>query len=369
MARQRHKWNPVCDPPRDLFRPVRVDRAGVTGPTRSQARGPEWRHVARGWYVPSYVDPDLPEQRVVEAAVLLPAGAAMTGWASARMQGATFLDGLLPDGRTQVAVPFAIPMETNPRHRDGVKCLRSPLEPSDITVFQGVPCTIPERAAFDAMRSASDVREAVVALEMMIAALLTSIRRMRRYVDARTGWRGIEKARAALALADEHSRSPNETRMRLIWILDAGFPRPLVNKHVWDLSGKLLGIADLLDLEAGVVGEFDGADHRGARRQSNDEDRAAGFRRNELEMFRVTGVDIPDRDKVVGRMADARARAKWLPADRRRWTITPPPGWEPILTVDEILDEPDAVRAERERWEREREQVEAELLAEHGRLS
>ena len=369
MARTRHKWDPICDPPRDLFHPVRIDPAGVTGPTRAQARGPEWRLVARGWYVPSYVDPDLPEQRIVEAAVLLPEGAALTGWASARLQGATFLDGLMPDGRTKMPVPFAVPLAANPRRHDGIEYLRSPLDPSEIVLCQGVPCTGPERAAFDAMRTAPDLREAVVALEMMIAALLTSIRRVRRYVDARAGWRGVERLRTALDLADEHSRSPNETRMRLIWVLDARLPKPLVNQHVWDLSGKLLGIADLLDPDAGVVGEFDGADHRGARRQSKDEDRAAGFRRHRLEVFRVTGADIPDRDKVVSRMAEARARATWLPVARRRWTIAPPPGWDPIQTVDEVLDERDAVRAERERWEREREQVEADLLAEHGRLS
>lgn len=325
--------------------------------------------VARGWYVPSYVDPHLPEQRIVEAAVLLPPQSAITGWASARLHGATFLDGRMPDGRTELPVPMAVPPPRNGRRRDGVDFLRSRLRPDEVVMRQDVRCTNPERAAFDAMRTASDVREATVSLDMIMAAELTSIRRVRLYVEDKEGWEGVEKARDALDLADEHSRSSNETRMRLIWVLDAHFPRPLVNRHIWDLSGNLLGIADLLDLEAGVVGEFDGADHRRARRHSKDEDRADVFRRHQLEMFRVTGPDIPDRRKVVARMQAARARAKWLPTGRRPWTITPPPRWEPIPSLDDLLDERDAVQAERERWETERAQVEAELRAQHGRLS
>lgn len=370
MAPGRHKWNPICDPPRGVFRPVRIDPAGVTGPTRAQARGREWRQVWPGWYVPSYVDPTVPEQRILEAAVLLPPDSAVTGWASARLHGATFLDGLLPDGQTELPVPMAVPPPRNARRRDSVRLLRSALPPSEIVVCQGVRCTIPERAAFDAMRTAPDVREATVCLDMMMAAELTSTSRVRAYVEDRDGWEGVEQARGALDLADEHSRSPNETRMGLIWVLDALFPRPLMNRQVWDRSGRLLGIADLLDPEAGVVGEFDGADHRGARRHSKDEDRAADFRNHRLEMFRVTGPDIPDRAKVVARMRYARSRALWLPADRRPWTITPPPGWEPIPTLDERLDVRDFLRAERERWEGgEQARVEAELRAERGRLS
>lgn len=61
--------------------------------------------------------------------------------------------------------------------------------------------------------------------------------------------------------------------MRLIWVLDAILPPPSVNSPIYDLTGRLLGIADLLDLQAGVVGEFDGAEHRGARRHTEVDQR------------------------------------------------------------------------------------------------
>lgn len=355
MARARHRWDPICDPPAGLVRPVHTDPTGRTGPTPAQARGPRWRGVGLGWYVPSNGVPDLPEQRVLEAAVLVPANGAVTGWGSARLSGATFLDGFEPDLVTRMPVPLAVPPSCNPRRREGVRFLRSPLALTEIVIRQGVRCVRPERAAFDAMRTAKDEREATVVIDMMAAAEQTSARRVGAYADLRPGWAGAPLVRAALDLAEENSRSPNETRMRLIWMLDARLPRPCINQPVWDLSGKLLGIADLLDEEAGLVGEFDGADHRGARRQSKDEDRAGGFRDHGLEIFRVTGPDIWAPHRVVARMLAARNRARFLPPGQRTWTTVPPPDWDPELTLDQLLDERDALRADDERWEAERE--------------
>lgn len=58
-----------------------------------------------------------------------------------------------------------------------------------------------------------------------------------------------------MALASEHSRSPNETRTRLIYLLDAGLPTPLVSCPIRDRAGRLLGIADLFDPVAGLAVE------------------------------------------------------------------------------------------------------------------
>ena len=118
-----------------------------------------------------------------------------------------------------------------------------------------------------------------------------------------------------------------------------------MNQHVWDLHGRLLGIADLLDPVAGLVGEYDGADHRGAVRHSQDVDREARFRDVGLELFRVTGPDLRHPGRVVGRMQRARDRAAFLPEGKRAWTTVPPPGWEAATSLDDVLDERDA-RAE-----------------------
>jgi hypothetical protein len=191
------------------------------------------------------------------------------------------------------------------------------------------------------MRWATDLREAVVDMDMMAAARVISIRRMTVYLQQHQGWEGVQQVGAALKLASELSRSPNETRVRLIWVLDARLPPPLVNRPVFSLAGQLLGIADLLDVEAGVAGEFDGADHRSARRHSSDVGREDRFRRHGLEVFRVTGPDIPHVPRVVDRMHGARSRAKWLPPAARQWTIEPPPRWRRESSLDELLDHND----------------------------
>jgi hypothetical protein len=94
-------------------------------------------------------------------------------------------------------------------------------------------------------------------MDMAAAALITSIRRMRAHLPSRRGWNGHPQVEAALDLASEKTRSPNETRTRLLWVVRAGLPGPLVNREVFARSGRLLGIADLLDLDAGVAGEYD----------------------------------------------------------------------------------------------------------------
>lgn len=217
----------------------------------------------------------------------------------------------------------------------------------------GIPCTTVRRATFDEMRRLQDPREATVGMDMAAAALLVSVSRMREYAAARTSWRRSTVVSEALDLSSEDSRSPNETRMRLIWHLEAGFPRPWVNRSIWDLSGRLLGTADLLDEAAGVVGEFDGADHRRAGRHSSDVAREHRMRRAGLEVFRVTGPDLPRRDMVADRMAYHRSCGLWLPPEKRAWTVTPPPGTEPVQSLDDYLDQEDFHREMREMHDRE----------------
>ncbi len=88
----------------------------------------------------------------------------------------------------------------------------------------------------------AELRSAVIALDMAAAAELTSVSRMRAYLATRHSWNGGPLVADALELADERSRSPSETRMRLIWILDAGLPRPVCNRAVFSLTGELLGV-------------------------------------------------------------------------------------------------------------------------------
>lgn len=320
------------------MRPMRVDPEGVTGPTRGRAFGPRWRRVSVGYYLPVDVDRSVPEQRILEESVRLADGGAVTAWGSLRMHGGNFFDGLHTDGVTERPVPLAVGPLHQLQPQDPIFISRERLLHSEIEVIAGIPCTVVLRALFDEMRFASDVREAVVAMDMAAAAELASVRQMRDYVGERRGWKGVGQVRAALDLASEDSRSPNESRMRLVWVCDAGHPSPLCNRPVFDLEGKLIGYPDLLDAEAGVVGEYDGADHRAALRQSKDVRREDNFRALGLEYFKVTGPDMHVRTRMVERMTSTRARALWLPAGRRRWTVVPPPWFQVQPCLDDRLE-------------------------------
>lgn len=343
------EWTSRCLPPRGLARPVRLDPAGRTGPTRGQARGRGWRQTSRGFYVRAAVDGTVPEQRILEASVLLPPAGAVTGWAAARWRGAGYFDGLARDGRTPRPVVLAVGVDGDLRERAGIKVSRDRLPTEEVSVVRGVSCTTIERALFDEMRKADNVREAVVAMDMVAAAELTSISRLRAFAGSKPGWNGRPQVMAALDLASEESRSPAETRLRLVWVIDAGLPPPLVNCPVFDLRGTLLGIADLFDPVAGVVGEYDGAAHRRAGRHHRDVRREDQFRRAGLEYFKVVGLDMLDTGFVVDRMLTTRSRAAFLPANARRWTLEAPPGWydDPLATatLDERLAHREWLRA------------------------
>jgi hypothetical protein len=342
MLQNRHKWDPVCELPTDLVVPVCIDPSGRNGPTRGQVTGPRWRKVSRGLFVPSEVDASVPEQRILEQSMRL-SGGAVTGWAACRMHGANFFDGLRADGRTPIPVPLNCGPLNQIRKLQGHDLIRDIIRPREIVLIGHVPSTVVMRATFDAMRFSGNVRAAVTALDMVAAARLVSIRRMAMYLPAKQGWTGIQQCRDALPLADEFSRSPQESRLRLVWVIDARRPRPLANRPLFDLDGRLLGYPDLIDPKAGVVGEYDGEDHRDVLQHSSDVDREARFREHGLEVFRVTGPDLRKVGCVIERIQSAYRRAKHVPPDRRTWTLTPPPWWPETESLDRFLDRTDPV--------------------------
>ena len=311
--------------PEGLVRPVRLDPTGREGPTRGQSRGSRWRRTSRGWYVPADV-PHCVEQRILEQAVRLPSCGAITAWASLRWRGATFFDGQGRDGR-DLPVPLVLGGWADLGRDELIVVSRERFWPSQIEELAGVPCACAERSVFDEMRRVGGLCSGVVVTEMAIAARLTTLDRMWTYVSGCNGWTGVPMVRKSLLLVSEDSKSPPETLMRLNWELDAGFPRPLCNKPVFDLDGNLLGYPDLFDPVAGVVGEYDGADHVERDRRRHDAAREQRFRDHGLEYFELVRGDLAHPGLVVQRMQSTRRRARFLPPDQRTWTLEPPPWW------------------------------------------
>ncbi len=274
----------------------------------------------------------MPEQRIVEAAAILPHYGGVTGWASLRWAGGVWFDGTTAGGDELRAVTLATGYD-DVRNQPGVTISQERLNPRDLRVMDGLAVTSHVRSVCFEMRYASSVRAAVQVLDMAAYSDLVSVDEVATYASRHSGWIGIPQCRKALPLANENSWSPRETWMRLTWVLDAGLPPPLTNRPVFDDQGRHVGTPDLLDLEAGVVGEYDGRLHLQGAQRRRDREREEQFRGLGLEYFTVMAGD--SNGVVVARMLATRDRARFQAADSRPWTIEPPTSWTPTWTVDQ----------------------------------
>ena len=203
--------------------------------------------------------------------------------------------------------------------------LRSDVPASERIVRHGIACTTATRALFDEVRRRNELRAAVAAVDMVLAAQLAARRELVQFAAERAGVPGVRLFARAVGFSVERSRSPRESELRLSWLLDAGLPTPRCNWPVADASGRFAGQPDLLCDELGVYGEFDGAEHRGRERHRRDVVREDRLRRTGLEGFTVVVAELDDRELVVARMRAAveRAATSGIP---RTWMLRRDPG-------------------------------------------
>ncbi|MGH8824151.1 MAG: hypothetical protein ACRDVN_06715 [Jiangellaceae bacterium] len=284
--------------------------------------GALWRRAYHGRYAWSATDEMSPEQRIAEAASVLPDGGALSGWAAAYSQGATDLDGRRWDGSV-LPVLMALPYERRVRRR-GIATIRAPLADADLVELDGVVMTSPVRSCFDEMRC-SGLEDAVVAIDAVLRAEIADVDSLDEYVAEHRAWKGVPIARRAIPLADARARSCPESRFRVLWVVEAGIARPEVNVPVYNPAGLMLGIPDLLDVETGLVGEYDGADHRALRRHTDDNAREERLEAHGLTVVRATSIDLMYRRRqTIARLRDGFRRAVTRDRQMDRWTIEPP---------------------------------------------
>lgn len=281
--------------------------------------------------MPAYVDGDVPEQRIVEAAAVLPPTSAVTGWAALRWLGATWFDGRTPDGGSLVPVTLAAIDIRAPANavlsEEGL-----PLE--EIEVVDGLPVVRPMWATAFEMRYAVSAREGAVVFAMAASADLVSIQEYDLLVPQLSGRTGIPRMRDARPLLTENAWSPWEVRMANIWVLEAELDPPLFNQPLFDrATGRHIGTPDLLDVEAGLVGQYDGAVHATGVQRRRDRDRDEVYRRYGLETITMMQGDAGNRALVADRILRARARARFEPPGGRAWTTAAPEWWTPTWTV------------------------------------
>lgn len=120
----------------------------------------------------------------------------------------------------------------------------------------------------------------------------------------RTRRRGCSTLRRALQEARKGSRSPGETRVRLL-LCRAGLPEPELNVRILDDRGRFLGTGDLVWRRYRVVLEYEGAHHASDPEQFRyDVERYERFRDAGWTVVRVTAADLRGdrRAALVARM-------------------------------------------------------------------
>ena len=110
-------------------------------------------------------------------------------------------------------------------------------------------------------------------------------------------------------------------------VLELGLPEPLVNVPVFDLQGTFLGAPDLLDVEAGLVLEFDGAGHRDREQHRSDNVREEAFERHGAIVVRADSLDLTQHRAQLGRRVLAARRDGLATRVPRRWTLAAPSWW------------------------------------------
>jgi hypothetical protein len=287
-----------------------------------------WRSPHHGFWSDEPPDDKSPLRRIADASAVVPAGGAIGGWAAAYLHGAHRLDGKGRDGIPR-DVTVCVAREKQVR-RAGIDDFRSALHLGDVTEIGGVPVTSVLRTAFDLARRADDLTEAVCLLDALGHATELSFADVAEYAAARRRWLGARRVLVAAGLTDRRSLSLYESRLRMLWTLDARLPGPACNVPLFGPGGELLGFPDLFDPESGVVAEYDGAHHRDPDQQSSDNAREERFERHGLIVVRAGVRDLFQlKADTIERLRAAYFDGIRRDRGRDAWRLQPPEDWSP----------------------------------------
>jgi hypothetical protein len=324
----------LCEP-----MPFHRREAAAAGISRRTLRGPEFERRRRAVYCATASNPCVPRFRIAEVCADLPDGAVVGGWAAAwlhlaagprphraaRPDLASFFTGLAADGSLRPLLLCA-PPETRIARRAGVQVFRSAVPDSERSEVAGFPLTTPTRTAFDLARLFS-WEKAVVALDLLRSGLGLDLESLQALCGERRGWRGVNQVRRALQASEAGVESPQETRLRLAWAA-IGLPRPACNVGVGTVAGVFVARVDLLDVRAGVVGEYDGVVHAASAARRADAVRQERLEDLGLVVVRATADDLrtrADRLAWCRRLVAAYRRAEQQPSSSRQWRLLTEP--------------------------------------------
>lgn len=268
----------------------------------------------------------------MEAGYLVPMYGAVTGWGALRWCGGVDFDG---EDRWRGPAPVTIATAFRRlRPQPGIAVCEERFDVREATVLDGIWVTSPVRSACFEMRYAPNLREAAVVLGSAAHSDLVSIEEAAEWMYTHPSYTGIAQGRDCLALADENCWSPMEGRLLVSWLLDLGLPRPLMNRPVFDLAGNHIGTPDLIDVDAGVIAQYDGGFHLATAQRRRDIARDERYQAHGLEQVIAMAGDLGSR-AFHDRVRQTYLRAERRSASERRWTVEVPEWWVPTSTVDQ----------------------------------
>lgn len=308
----------------------RVRDVLAAGASYAELRRRCWTHPHHGVLRPAGETDDPVRRRILDAAALLGGRGAIGGWAALYLHGAAHVDGRDRRGREQPVLVHMGPGQRI-RPRPGVTPTRCHVRQDELRTLEGIPVTTAARAAYDQMRLSPGVVEAVVVADLALSRVTEGRRlatgaELAAVLDGHVKTRGRTLVRHAWRYASERSASPEESRLRMFAGCTAGMWRWQVNRPVFDLHGRLVGVPDLLDSVLGLVVEYDGALHDEAVAHAADNVREEAFEDTGLVVVRVSRIDWRHPAQTTRRL-HAGVRRAAADTKLRAWTLTEPPWW------------------------------------------
>jgi very-short-patch-repair endonuclease len=273
--------------PRELTKgPFTVEQARRHGVSRAQLLGASWRRLGPACYAWREIA-DSPMTRLKAVALRLPAAAVFIGSTAAWLHGIY----------TALWVPIevAVPRISTTSRLVGVAIRRCSIPATETSIRDGLRVTSAVHTVAD-LACRLPLTDAVALLDVALHRRLVKSGEVLDWANAHIGYRGTQRLRRALDLADPAAESVMETRLRLVLVL-AGLPRPRSQVTLRDDFGVFLARPDLCYPDALLAIEYDGATHRETlvednRRQNRLVD--AGYR-----LLRFTAGDVLNTPAAV----------------------------------------------------------------------
>lgn len=182
----------------------------------------------------------------------------------------------------------------------------------ELWVRGGVPCTTPERTAYDIGRFAS-ADHSIVRIDALLNATHCSVEAVATIAMRYPKARGIRRLRDALDLADGGAESPQETRLRLALVRGGLGPVvtqiPVANEH-----GRVVRRIDMGWPQWKVGVEYDGEQHwTDAKGYEDDIDRLEFLAAMGWLIVRVSSRHMKVPAEVVRRARVALQSRGWSP--------------------------------------------------------